>query len=937
MKTLSARVLSTVVATAWFAVLAPDLEAQPIATAPASCTLTNLRCECLVEPLGLDVREPALGWKLVPADPRAGGQCQTAYQILVASSAEALQQNRADLWDSKWVKSAESQNVAYRGQPLRAGLACHWKVRIRDERGAVTGWSPPSFWTMGPLGPADWTAQWVGTGQVFERKPGSPPPDNTIPDPWMRRVFVLDSRPRRASVTVASVGYHELYVNGRLASEDVLSPAVSDHTQRARFITYDIRRHLQPGRNVLAFWLGASWSLFPPHQTSDKPACPIVIAQADIESASGNFQRIGTDAHWRWHASPNTMLGVWDFMHFGGEQYDAGKEMPGWNLPDFDDRAWKPVLVVHPRLKLSAQKVEGNRPMLGIEPVGLSEPKPGVYRVDFGVNFTGWLEARVRGAPGDRILFKWSERDGEPMTHNLHSAYLVGPSGEGTFRNRFNYGAGRWLQVEGLRQKPELQDFHGSMVRTAYGRTTQFECSLPLLNRIYETALWTFENLSLGGYVVDCAQRERMGYGGDGHATLETGLDNYDLRAFYTKWNEDWRDVQGTAAAWGVDRKEGEAGSGKRIEPGNLPYTAPTYWGGGGPAWSGFCVTLPWELYRRTGDKRVLAASFPTVQRWLAFLEGKSVNHLLRRWGGEWDFLGDWLWPGAQGVNGDSRETLFFNNCYWVYNLTTAARMADALGQKHQAQLWRARAAAIRTTIHREFWNPTDPGYVNGSQAYLAIADLIELPPSPALRLALRKRLEREIQGVHNNHFWGGITGGYFLIKDLLESNRNDLLFAMATREDYPGWGDMLRRGATTFWEDWEGRLSQCHSSYLHIGFWFVQGLAGIRPDPRGADSRHFLLRPACDGSVPLEWVKCQQETPYGILESNWDRKGGQTTLELSIPPNTTADLVLSVPPSARIVPAGASVPLAAGVRITPTAAGRVVVLPPGHHSFVVR
>ncbi|MCB1126157.1 MAG: alpha-L-rhamnosidase, partial [Verrucomicrobiae bacterium] len=495
-----------------------------------------------------------------------------------------------------------------------------------------------------------------------------------------------------------------------------------------------------------------------------------------------------------------------------------------------------------------------------------------------------------RGQPGDRIELKFSERREQPMTHRLHSAYVIGPDGKGTFRNRFNYSVGRWIQVEGLREKPQLKDFRGWLARTDYARTTEFACSDPLLNRIYETTLWTFENLSLGGYVVDCAQRERMGYGGDAHATTPTGLDNYALGAFYTKWAQDWRDVQGKPAAWGVGKQAGELGSGSGVEAGNLPYTAPTYWGGGGPGWSGICVTLPWEFARRTGDRRLLEQMLPTIEAWLAFLETKSKDDMLVRWGGQWDFLGDWLWPGAEGVNGDTRETLFFNNCYWIYNLQTAAKIARALDNHGLAAKWTDRAETVRAAVHREFFNPADASYVNGFQAYLSIALLVGLPPEE-VRPAVRQRLEDEIRVKRDGHFWGGITGGAFIVKHLIEAGRNDLMCLMARQQNYPGRGDMLARGATTIWEDWEGRQSLSHSSYLHIGSWFVEGLAGIQPGDDADGFRTFHLRPACDGSVPLSYARCRQNTPYGYIFSGWKRDGDRVELAIMVPPNTSATL----------------------------------------------
>jgi len=903
----------------------------------ASVTVTNLKCEYLAEPMGIDVHQPRLSWTLSPTQPEARGQRQTTYHILVASREDLLARHKGDLWDSGTVESDQSQHVVYAGAPLGSNQECHWKVRVGDERGALSSWSEPSRWTMSLMTPADWTAQWIGTDQTFTRKPGSPPPDNAMPDPWLRKCFTLAAQPKRALIHVASVGYHELYVNNALVGDGVLAPCATDHTKRARYVTYDIAGRLRPGRNVIGLWLGTSWSIFPPYQTPDKPATPLVLAQTDIESADGSTTRVATDATWKWHPSPNTLIGVWDFTNFGGERYDANREIPNWCDPSLDDSAWKPVSVFKPNLVLSAQRVEPNRLVQEWRPVAITEPQPGIYRADFGKNFAGWVELKVEGQPGDAVELKWSERQEQPMTHRLHSYYVIGPSGKGVFRNRFNYGVGRWIQMEGLRRKPQPADLRAWLIRTDYAPVTQFECSNPGLNRIHEATLWTFQNLSLGGYVVDCPQRERMGYGGDAHATTETALDHYALGAFYTKWAEDWRDVQGKEAAWGVGRKEGEAGSGKKIEPGNLPYTAPTYWGGGGPGWSGYCVTLPWELYRRYGDRRILEESLPTIERWLAFLESKAKDDLLRRWGGEWDFLGDWLWPGAEGVNGDTRETLFFNNCYWVYNLQNAAEMAAVAGRNDLAERYRARAVQVRAAIHQAFYVPEDSSYVNGFQAYLAIALLTRVPPAE-LRPAILKRLAKEILVTRKGHFWGGITGGSFIVKCLIEQDRPDLLCEMAEKEDYPGWIHMLRNGATTLWEDWEGKLSLCHSSYLHIGTWFVEGLAGIRPGPDGQGYKHFVIRPGLWDAAPMNWVKCRFVSPYGPIASDWRRSaGGKIELRIVVPPNTRATLFLPTTRAESVRESGR--PLEAEKQITVQAASGdrlPVTLEPGQYAFVI-
>jgi alpha-L-rhamnosidase len=808
---------------------------------------------------------------------------------------------------------------------------------VKDEKGRMSAWSDAAYWSIGPRDAGDWTAQWIGTDQLFKRGESWPPADNTLADPWFRTAVDLNAEPKRAMIHVASVGYHEVYVNGNRAGDQVLAPCVTDHSQRARYVTYDITTLLRPGRNAIGLWLGTSWSIFPPMKSSTRPATPIVIAQADIELKNGRSLRVNTDASWKTHASPNTLLGVWDFMHFGGELYDARREMPDWCSPDLDDSAWQAVTVYDPKLTISAQRVEPNRLQQPIYPVSIEEIWPGTWRIDMGVNFAGWMELKLHGEPGATVEIFWSERQKEEMTHRMHSTYIMGDSGEGEFRNRFNYGSGRWITIKGANRKPLQEEVQGWSMRTDFVRTGVFKCSNDRLNRVYDVILWTFENLTLGGYVVDCPQRERMGYGGDGHATIQTGLDNYGTAAFYAKWAEDWRDVQGKKAAWGVGVQVGEPGAGgDAAEAGDLPYTAPTYWGGGGPAWSGFCVTLSWEVYKRHGNKRILSNNFSTIRRWLAFLETKASENLLRRWGGEWDFLGDWLWPGAEGVNGDTRETLFFNNCYWIYNLETAARIADVLDHTELSLAWRARAHRVRRAVHKEFYNSDDASYVNGLQSYLAIALVAEVPPLE-VRHRVEERLAKEILEVRNGHFWGGITGGAFIVRHLIDANRSDLMFEMVNQPDYPGWADMLAKGATTVWEDWEGAKSLLHSSYLHAGAWFIQGLGGIRPGPDGKTFRRFEIRPGIWPDCPLEYVEATTGSPFGLIKSGWRRENGIFIFSLTIPPGTQADFHLPTALGYRAISEnGQSLERINGVQESRSNQGRdwVLTLDPGQYTL---
>ncbi|SMC40788.1 family 78 glycoside hydrolase catalytic domain [Pedobacter africanus] len=884
----------------WFV---SDVELALATAGESSLQPENLRCEYLENPIGLDEMSPRFNWTHKAGNVAAFGQKQTAYRIIVASEVRLLHQNKGDEWDSGWVNSDQMQQIEYKGKVLRSDRYYYWKVVVKDEKGLVSAWSKTAFWATGLLQQNDWKAKWIGTNELFDPSQK----DCNISDPWLRKTFNLPQKPGKAVLFLASVGYHELYVNGKKVGDDVLSPAVTDHTKRARYVAYDIAAALKPGKNVIAIWLGTSWSIFGPYLTAGRPNTPIVIAQTAIYNTKTPVAGakptlvVQTDESWKTHASPSKLLGTWDFAKMGGELWDANQEIADWNTITCDEAKWSKVTVYQPDLILSAQTVEPNRLFDEIKAIGIESRPDGSYRVDMGVNFAGWTEVDLRGNKGDRIAFEYSEREQMDQTFNLHSAYIIGARGKGTFRNRFNYSSGRWIVIRGLKYKPQLSEIRGWMVRTNFQAATNFECSDTLQNWIYDKVKWTFQNLSIGGFVVDCPQRERLGYGGDAHATCETGMYNYKLGAFYTKWMQDWRDVQGTESIVGnmydPEFARKKVMSGRLMNNGVLPHTAPTYSGGGGPAWGGIVVSLPWFVYQHEGDKRILEKNFELIRGWLSFLDSHTKDDILQRFGGDWDFLGDWLWPGAtaQGMNNNKEETLCLNNSYRVFNLRTAAKIARVIGKDVEAEHWEQQAERCRAAIHARFYRAADHSYADSSMANLAAALLAEIPPAD-LRAAVMKRLEKDILVLHKGHINVGITGGAMLFKLLRQEGRDDLIYSMTSQKDYPSWGYMKANGATTIWEMWEKDLpghSLLHSSYLYPGAWYIEGLAGIQRDPARPGFQDFIIKMPGLDQKQLSWARASFDSPAGQIKTAWRREAGRTELEVTVPPNCRGRLNL--------------------------------------------
>ena len=880
--------------------------ADTAAADDAAVRVAELRCEYLVDPLGIDVLQPRLSWQIQSSDPAARGLRQSAYQVLVAGDEAALLVDRGNLWDSGKVESDQSTQIVFQGKPLASKKVCFWKVRVWDQNGRASAWSKPANWSMGLLTPSDWKAQWIGVAAQAGQ------PRN---DPWFRKTFSTAGRPVRATAYVASLGYHELYINGKKVDDRVLSPSISDLSQRVRYVTYDVSEYLHEGTNAVALWAAPGWSEFPDFHVKDKP---LVIAQVEILQANVRSVQIVTDATWKTHPSPMSPIGGWGQFGYGGESYDANREMPGWNTAELDDSAWNAAAVFAPKVRLSAEMIEPNRRIETLKPVEITSPAQGVFRIDMGRNYAGWFEIRMKGHPGQKAKLEFSERPGDSQSFGQVSEYVFGGTGEGVFCHRFNHAASRWITIRGLAATPRAEDICGYLVSTDYGRAGRFECSNSLLNRIYETTLWTYRSLCEGGYTVDCPHRERCGYGGDAHAMMETAMTNFAVGAFYTKWLGDWRDVQ---------RPNGD-----------LPYTAPTYIGGGGPAWSGICVTLPWQVYLHYGDRRILEKSYSAMQRWLAFLDTKAKAHLLQPWGGIWDFLGDWVPPGkgqGPGQRVDDRSTLLFNNCYYLDNVTTVANVAELLGKTDATAAYRKQAAAIAKAVQQEFFHPETNTYAGGEQLYEAMPLLVGVTPGD-LQPAVLNRLEQEIAVHKKGHLDTGVHGTYYLIKLLVDRNRNDLIFQIANQKTYPGWGYMLEQGATTIWEQWDGQNSLLHSSFISIGSWFIEGIAGIRLDPVQPGYKHFTVRPGVIGD--LTWAKGEFDSPYGKIGTDWKLSNGWLTLAVVVPANTTATVIVPTQEPSTVTESGRPAEQSTGVRpVKTTDRAAVYEVGAGHYVFRAR
>ena len=841
------------------------LSSETTVAAAASVTVTDLRCEYLVEPLGIDTALPRFSWKLVDSA-KTRGQQQTACQIIVETAAGTASA-KSVLWDSGKIASSNSVNFEYAGSPLTSGQNCCWKVRVWDKDGKPTEWSSLSRFSIGLLQPSDWEGDWIRLKEADNAK-----------HIWYRKSFSLKAVPNSAFVYLASIGYHELYVNGERIGERVLTPEVTDLEKRVIYVTYDITSKLRAGDNVLAVWTGPGWA------RADGSYGKKIWKQDSIFKCQANFSnglKLHSDASWKCRISTSENLGPWKGGgqgEYGGELIDARRAEPDWNQPTYDDSGWSNASVFQKSIILSATMQEPDRKIQMLKPVSVTETN-GEYTFDMGRNFTGWIEFDLRnGKAGEVVKFMTANRPETKMDFKQESQYIHNTNGTGTFCHRFNYCAGRWITVAGLSYKPELKDLRCYIVTNDRKRIGHFECSNELFNQIYETDLRTYLACTVNGVTMDCPHRERLGYGEVALAcTWGCGMPNFESAPYYRKAAQDWYDVQ---------RADGFVNT---IAP-------QVYKGAGGTLWSSAPVTLSWEFYKAYGDKRFLENAYPPMKRWLDYLNrAVSAEGVLTNYAGAARFLGDWATPHGSEY-GNLPAAQLFNNGVYAYSLGVLVQSAEILGKPEDVKTYSARLAELRKNAHRHFFNADSQTYIDGRQLAMAFPLYTGITPERE-RSAVFKNFADEIS--RKGYLDTGSSGLPILLKFIVEdAERADLLLPSLMRTEAPGYGAFLKAGETTWPEYWKGEdlFSRIHTCYTGIAGYFIKAIGGIRPDPTAWGMQKFILKPCLVGD--LTFANTSSGSYYGNILCNWTRTGNTATFAVEIPPNTTAKVFI---PAAKV------------------------------------
>jgi alpha-L-rhamnosidase len=852
--------------------------------------VTRLRCEYLVNPLGLDEVRPRLSWN-IESDRR--GARQVAWRVRVASSAAHLARGEADLWDSGRVADDRTVHIEYDGVPLVSRLACHWRVQVWDEQGG-TATSQLAFWTMGLLQPSDWQAHWIAADpEYLTRTEHAIQPTRVEPGtpPWLRKAFTIQGSVRRATLYASARGLFDLHLNGRAVSRDVFAPEWTDYRKRIHYRTYDVTALVQPGANALGAVLGDGWysGYVGWQETRGRYGLQnSLLVQLEIEWEDGTRQTVVTDHSWRCAAGPILCS---DFMM--GETYDARQELTGWDEPRYDDSGWSPVVLVEPPgVPLVAQRSEPAGVIETIDPVSVNEIKPGVFLYDLGQNISGWVRLHVQGPAGTKVTLRHGERlnpDGTLYTENLRRAkatdvYVLRGQGEEIWEPRFTFHGFQYVELTGLPGGPEEGAVTGCVVHSATAAAGRFECSHPGINRLWRNALWSQKGNFLS-VPTDCPQRdERLGWMGDAQVFLRTATYNMDVAAFFTKWMSDVEDAQ--------------------TPDGIFPDTAPrlreeeNFVGldglGGAAGWADAGVIVPWTIWRVYNDRRIIERHYNAMVAWLDYIERTNPDGVRRNQLG--NNYGDWLCiPSDTTFRTQSPMKTLLATAYWADDAAKLARMAREIGRREDAERFQAVFERVRAAFQREFLRDQGRLAVETQTAYL-LALAFDLLPAGVRPLAVEHLVEN-IKGL-DWHLSTGFIGISHLNPTLTAVGRPDVAWRLLLNEDYPSWLYPVRHGATTIWERWNGWTEEKgffnpqmnsfnHYSLGSVGEWLYRCVAGIELDPEVNAFQRFRIRPYPGGE--LKYAQATYQSLQGKIESRWERQDKAFVLRVIIPANTCA------------------------------------------------
>ena len=862
-------------------------------------SIVSPNVEQQIHPQALATALPRFSWQYETTE---NNVVQQDYRIIVASTKENAHNGIGDLWDSGVIGSNQMLYIPYKGKALQSRDKAYWKVIATVTAGGKKAKveSEVNAFEINLLNQDDWQAQWIGHEFEDDVLVGH----TRLAARYLRKDFALSDDISEARLYVSGMGQYSAYLNGtEVAPEELLKPTLSWFPERVYFNTYDVTEILNRGDNAIGIILeGGRYTAIRHNAHSpngwDGPehvpnfGTPRLILQLEVTYKSGQKELIVSDETWKiTNRGPIRTANEYD-----GETYDEHYELGNWTQAGYDDTAWllaEPVEA--PEGQLSAQPNPNITLMEKLKPVGMFQ-KGGKWYLDMGQNMVGFIDMKVGGQqPGDTITLRFAELltlDSTLYTANLRSAentdrYIV--SSVETFRETslqsiswhpmFVYHGFRYVEISGLREIPHLDDFEGWVIYDEMPVTGSFETSNEIINAVYRNAYWGIRG-NYRSLPTDCPQRdERMGWTGDrttGNYGESYIFGNHQL---YAKWLTDAEDSQ-----W---------------DNGSLPNVIPPYWRGytDNMTWPGAVVAVADMLYTRFGDLEPIRQHYDALKKWMLhmkndYIKGGIMPH---------DTYGDWCMPPESlemiHSNDPARitESAVISTPFYCYLCGKMAKFAAALDLAEDVAFFQQEITSSTVAFNDRYFNRVTGIYANNTVTANILPLWFGMVPKGLENKVMNNIVDKTLKEC-DGHVSTGVVGIQQLMRCLTEYGHGDLAFTIASNDTYPSWGYMVRNGATTIWELWNGNTADpAMNSGNHVMLlgdlilWEYEYLGGIRALEPGYSKIQLKPYPI-EG---LDFVNCAYNSVSGRIESNWKREGNRLEWNIMIPANTSAEVFL--------------------------------------------
>ncbi len=807
-------------------------------------------------PLAVDRHTVRFTWR----SPDTGrGARQTAYQILVASSAERLVAEKADLWDSRKVDTERSASVEYAGEPLPAARRFWWKVRVWNQTGQPSPYSEPAYFDSG-LDQGEWTARYIWDGTT-----------NLNNFAYFRKTFSIAGKPNLAKLYVTAHNDYLLYFNGQLLGR---GPARCDPYHYGQYNAYDIGKLVKTGSNVIAaigHWQG-TWN------NSGINAEPAFLLEARLGDPSGSSSTIGTDQSWK--VLPDTAFIETNATYFGGTggaknraaiQFDSRLEPAGWQTVDFDDSTWAPATVVdRPTYHLYAQMAPAENEQAELEPVSLTLTN-GAWLVDFGRCINGWPKLTMHAnRVGDIVRVEYFQMTGERKPAGWDQ-YICHGGTEIWKPDSGRHTSFQVFKITGCAGTLNASDTRGIWAYCDADVAGRFHCSSELLNSIYEM----------------CERSARQ--------NVQQAMISVDANREESPWTADTWNI-GNVLLYNdrntmmIDKAVRDY-AGEQLPNGDFPSCCPAHRGGDYPApgqesrripeWSMYWPMLLWQQYLFSGDEALLREMAPRLAHFLDWIKPYQdpVTKLVDPPG--------WRISEYAGGNLPSGGFNIATACQYYENLRIASHVFLAIGQTNQNTEYSRQAEEVKFGINSNLFN---------GEFYLARTDRKEVFPlasawalrfeivpgamKPQVLAAVEKMGKPNIGGYGGDALYSGLLnagGGDYAVRDLARYRR-------MLEENKANWESFNLGG---------GEVNHAWTSYP--GYLFQKYICGIQPTSGGFAT--FDVRPETGG---LSFAEGAVPTVKGLITTRWEKSAnGQLSLSVDVPANTRASIYLPKPANA--------------------------------------